>query len=232
MSLPKLSTTLTAGLAILSLLLLLVAYSACTPTPHDRYATPEPVYDVELAREELASARKLWEANGSADYDLESMVWCECPESNAPLKLIVRNGAIESVINLNGGSERDSDLYLDMYTYKTISDRFDQIAAVVGDSPAYGLEVEYHPSLGYPTYLVINYDARLVDAGFTWKLLIYEPLDPSPPTTEPEASSRPAASGVELPKVVQWFITLGGGWNSKVLKPAVVYSRRLFLYLK
>ena len=185
MSRPKRSAPLIAGLATLLLLLVLVACRDDSPTPtSDSTATPTPgpTYDVELAREALATAKARWEAEGTADYDLESLVRCLCPESNRPLKIMVRNGVIESIIDLESGralTERD---YVDTYTYHTINDRFDQIESALSDPwPVYHLRVEYHPDLGYPTTLGINRRHNLIDSGFTLERLIYEPLDSSPP---------------------------------------------------
>ena len=192
MSRPKRSTTEIAGLATLLLLLVLVACgdnsgkgdeptATSTPTPAVT-PTPEPVYDVEEARAELATARKRWESNGSADYDLESLVLCLCPESNRPLKITVRGGTIESVIDLESGMALTNEYYVETYTYKTVRGRFDQIArALSGPSPAYSLRVEYHPDLGYPTSMGIMDRHDVIDDGFSLERLIYKPLDPAPP---------------------------------------------------
>ena len=201
MSRPKCSTTLIAGLATLSLLLVLVACSDspgkgtdADPTPTPVYTadpTPTPVYDVKEARAELAAARERWEAGGSADYDLEFLVLCECPESNKRLKLIVRNGAIESsVFDLDSGRALTEEEYDVDMTYKTINDRFDQIESALGGesgylTPAHELSVNYHPDLGYPTYFGVSYGYDVADAGFRLELLVYKPYDPSA-TPEPD----------------------------------------------
>lgn len=199
MSRQKHSAPSVAGLTTLSLLLILVACSdspgkgneptaTLTPTlSYDSDATPEPVYDVELAREKLASAKKRWESQGSADYDLDFLLLCLCPERNIPLKLTVRNGAIESVIDLNSGAVTVGG-YGGVYTDKTINDWLDLLDAALGSRPAYHLQARYHPSLGYPTYINISYAYDVADYGFTLERLTYEPLDPSLPTAVPETS--------------------------------------------
>ena len=144
--------------------------------------TPEPIYDVEEARAELAAAKALWRVGGSTDYELESLVVCECPESTKPLKITVRGGVIESVIDLESGRSLTEREYNDTYTFHTIGDRFDQIEDALRDPwPVYDLGAEYHPDVGYPTYLGINYSHDVIDAGFELQRLIYKPLDPSPP---------------------------------------------------
>ena len=219
MSRPKCSTTLIAGLATLSLLLVLVACSDSrgkgiepsatstadlTPTPvYTVDPTPTPVYDVELARAELASARERWEAGGSADYELESLVLCLCPESNTPLKLVVRSGFIRLVIDLESGRALTEEYYVDTYTYHTINSRFDQIEHALGlriGDPAHSLHVNYHPTLGYPTYIGVSYRYNVADHGFTLEWLVYKPHDPSPtlgPDYDVELARRELASARE-----------------------------------
>ncbi len=195
MSRPSRFAPLFAGIAALSLLLVLVACGdnlgsdisgkgnepAATSTPTPAVTpTPEPVYDVEEARAELAAARALWRVGGSTDYELESLVSCLCPENNRPLKITVRGAVIESVIDLESG--KATTRYVDTYTYKTVRGRFDQIGrALSGPSPAYHLRAEYHPTLGYPTSMGISYRHNVADDGFSLKRLVYKPLDPSPP---------------------------------------------------
>ena len=153
---------------------------AVTPTPVT--PTPVPVYDVEEARAELAAARALWKVGGSTDYELESLVSCLCPENNRPLKITVRGAVIESVFDLESGRALTIGEYVDTYTYKTIKGRFDQIERALRDPwPVYNLGAEYHPTLGYPTYLGINYNHNVADNGFSLERLVYRPLDPSPP---------------------------------------------------
>ena len=203
--------------ALLAVLLLSLLAGACesptatpaptsTPEPTEtpaptRTPTPGPIFDIELARAELNAAMELWRTKGSDNYDLESLVLCLCHESNRPLRLTVRNGVIESVTDWESGEALTEDDYVDDYTYKTVSDRFRQIAGALS-KPVYGLNVEYHPSLGYPTYLGINY-ANVVDDGFSLKRLVYEAIDPNAeptPTAIPTPTREPVYD-VEQAKV-------------------------------
>ncbi len=190
MSRPERFAPLFAGIAALFLLL---ALSACTdvatptpiPTPTATPAvtpTPQPVYDVEAARAELAAARALWRVGGSTDYELESLASCLCPENDRPLKITVKGAVIESVVDLESGKALTKEEYVDTYTYKTIRGRFDQIGRALSDPrPAYYLSVEYHPDLGYPTSMGISFQYGVADGGFGLERLVYKPLDPSPP---------------------------------------------------
>ncbi len=152
-----------------------------TPTPTLVTLAPGPAFDFEAARAEFVAARARWEVGGSTDYELESLVLCECPESNRPLKITVRKGVIESIIDLESGKAITRYIYdyTHAYTYKTIRDRFDQIGHALRDPlQTYYLRAEYHPELGYPTYLEIDFQYGVPDDGFELERLIYKPLDP------------------------------------------------------
>ncbi len=106
---------------------------------------------------------------------------CVCPESDRPLKITVRKGVIESIIDLESGKAITRYIYdyTHAYTYKTIRDRFDQIGHALRDPlQTYYLRAEYHPELGYPTYLEIDFQYGVPDDGFELERLIYKPLDP------------------------------------------------------
>ena len=170
-------------------------------TPEDPDAPPRPLYDVEQAREELAAARARWESEGSDDYAIRYRLWCdECPENDRLPFIKVRNGAIESVIDratqvinrakgglLTGGDALTEDDFL--YGYKTIDDWFELIEDALGSRPAYMLSVEYSSIEGYPRFLTVRYEYGAADDDFSLNSSGYTPLDPSLPTTTPEASS-------------------------------------------
>ncbi len=194
MSRPKCYATLIAGLATLSLLLVLVACSdstgkrsepsaAYTPDP-----TPTPTYDVEEARAELAAARDIWESKGSEDYTVEYFVqlgpWRE------PLQLTVRNGVIESATLLEG---RDSGMPAPPYIMSdvlTIDGLFDKIEATLSRiTPAWNMGAEYDAEFGYPRHFGVTYSITAADNYFAAGFCCYTPLAPPSPTAAPETSS-------------------------------------------
>ena len=190
----KSSAGLAAILTALSFLMLLVACSdgsgnsnqpppTSAPTPAPTSAptsspTPGPSYDVkELARAKLAEAKDKWYANGSANYNLKITPKCLCPESSKTLKIVVRNGAIELVIDLYSGEALTEDEVV--YAYKTIDALFSEINSALR-TRASSLTATYHPTLGYPTYWGVSY-TNSPDHGYTLGPIVYEHVDPSKP---------------------------------------------------
>ena len=208
MSRPKQLATLIAGLATLSLLLVIVACDGDnrgsepdarppatavspstptptpTPTPTASRPTPSPtppestpLYDVEREREKLAEARRKWGSEGSDNYSFDVSMGCLCPETSTTLRVTVRDGAIQSVHDVYSGETfTEEDL---VYAYKTVYDWFRVIGSALGWADV--LRVTYHPSLGYPTYLGINYDVDVIDYAFGLELFSYTPEDPDAP---------------------------------------------------
>ena len=152
-----------------------------TPKP-TRTPTPGPRYDVELAKAELAAARARWNnlAPDKENYYLESLIYCECWESSRPLRISVRNGVIESVVDLESGEalteEEEGYLWL---SYMTINGWFNEIENSVGASWVHRLKVVYDYSLGYPKYVGVAGADNIADGGFSLERLVYEPLEDS-----------------------------------------------------
>ena len=158
-------------------------------TPEDPDAPPRPLYDVEQAREELAAAKAKWEAEGSDDYTIGYGAWCdECPEKGRRLKVTVRNGVIESVIDELSGEALTEEGFA--YGYRTIDDWFEFLEDALGSRPAHKLRIEYDAYEGYPRSLRVRYEYGASDDDFILTLWQgYRQLAPSLPTAIPEASS-------------------------------------------
>ena len=150
--------------------------SAPTPTPTSA-PTREPAYDVDFEKEKLAEAKGKWVAKGTANYNLEILALCLCPESSKTLKIVVRNGAIELVIDLYSGEALTEDEVV--YANKTIGAVFSEINRALRTG-AYRLSARYHPTLGYPTSWGVSW-RDIPDDGYSLKSIKYEPVDPSEP---------------------------------------------------
>ena len=145
--------------------------------PVDPSEPPKPLYDVALAKEELSSAKVLWEAYGSGNYNLYMRPGCLCPESSKDLMVVVRNWAVELVIDLGSGEALSEDDVV--YADTTIDALFSEINGALLTT-AYSLGAEYHPTLGYPTYYGVSY-TNTPDDGYSLGPIRYEPVDPSEP---------------------------------------------------
>ena len=145
--------------------------------------TPEPVYDVEAARAELAAAKALWESKGSDHYTIEYDAFPY--PLRVPARLTVRNGVIESATFLEG---RDSGMPVppnDMRGVLTIDGLFDKIEEVLSDPPAWNMGAEYDAELGYPREFGVSY-TDTPDNYFAASICCYKPLDHPPPTVAPK----------------------------------------------
>ena len=186
---PKRSVLRIAALATLLLLPIAACTDAATPTP-DPYAVATPIYDVELARETLASARERWEANGSADYSYQAVHECFCTYGGDSFKVTVRNDAVYSVVHVDTGTWLNRDDYASYSgPFATIDDLLDEIDSLLQpSSPAFWLSVNYHPTLGYPVYKNSDAAYNTVDDGFGVDVTAYEPIAadaPPAPTPTP-----------------------------------------------
>jgi len=120
----------------------------------------------------LALNWERWRAQGYADYEFIFRRSCFCPEEAiGPVQIRVAAGAVTSVIDTLG-QPVDS---LDVARYFTIT--IDSLFGVVEHAiavDAHRLAVRYHPELGYPESIVIDYDAATVDEeiGLSAGLLI------------------------------------------------------------
>ena len=172
-------------LAMLSLLLTLAACTdVATSTPAST-PTPAPTYDVEEARADLDAARALWESVGSDDYAVEYIAFMYL--SFVPVRIVVRNGVIESATLLEGRASGTPVPPGGMYSVLTIDSLFDTIESALSQ-PAWSMNAKYDANLGYPR----EFDASYTDTPddyFSASIRAYQPLAPPPPTTTPEALS-------------------------------------------
>jgi len=109
----------------------------------------------------LALNRERWRARGSADYEFAFQRYCFCDRAAlAPVQIRVAGGAVAAVIDTLG-QPVDSAGVAWFFTI-TIDSLFGVVdhAIAVG---AHELDVRYHPTLGYPESIVIDYDAATVD---------------------------------------------------------------------
>jgi hypothetical protein len=124
----------------------------------------------------LALNRARWRAHGSADYEFAFQRWCFCDRAAvARVQIRVEGGAVAAVIDTLG-QPVDS---LDVARYFTIT--IDSLFGVVEHAIALGadeLAVRYHPELGYPESIVIDYIAAAVDEELQLEAGLLIPFSP------------------------------------------------------
>ena len=148
-----------------------------TSEPQTKYGfppTPTPAYKLSSVQVTLDLARARWESKGSDDYTVEYEWRRLHPACGTPIKLTVKNGAVESATYLNS----DEALHPDLARYKefapTIDDLFDMIQRAL-NIRAYFVSAKYDPFLGYPKAVGIDYDYDTVDDEIDLTIDSYEP---------------------------------------------------------
>lgn len=109
------------------------------------------------ARGDLDDARAQWVAAGIQDYDLTVERFCYCAEVG-PVEVTVRGGATTAVTPVDSTF---SEPHL-LGGYPDVEGLF----AVVDDAlrrQAHRLRVVYHPTLGYPTEISVDYREEVAD---------------------------------------------------------------------
>jgi len=142
----------------LAALLALAFVAACDDEPNVS-ELGDPNLETTEARA-LETARALWDARGSDDYDMRFSWLCFCPvELVAERTLEVRNNTITS-----GAIPGESGVL----SQQRIPQLFDIIEEAIEEDAA-SIEISYHPTLGYPLDASIDYDLSMADEelGFT-----------------------------------------------------------------
>jgi len=115
-----------------------------------------------LGDEELDANRALWMAAELSDYEFRYQKVCECHrETPADTIVIVRDGEIVQV-------RYDREDYLNEIVvpaknyqwFRTVDDLFSLVAGAQARNAL--VRVSYHPTLGYPERIYVDYDQNLV----------------------------------------------------------------------
>lgn len=111
--------------------------------------------------ETLAEAQALW---ADADLDAYRMTLsrsCFCPpEYRGPYEVVVEEGRVQTVVYEGEGVPDDRALTVEAL-FDLLNEAYEQKAARI--------DVTYHPALGYPTSLYIDYSEQMADeeVGYT-----------------------------------------------------------------
>lgn len=117
------------------------------------------LFKSEIQRE-LDDAMALWETAGYSDYTFELQVSCFCPQEVVqPVIVVVVDGNPVSVVYRDLPQPVTRELFADA---DTIPEMFDLIQSAI-DEGADSLVVEYHPQLGYPVSVSIDWITQAVD---------------------------------------------------------------------
>ena len=112
----------------------------------------------------LSEQRSLWEALGLQDYTYDVQRVCFCPFREG-VRVTVVAGVVAGATDLATAEVLEPN---EVQWYLTIDGLFDLIRDAY-DRNAHEVQVEFHPSRGYPTRIFIDYSEMIADEelGFT-----------------------------------------------------------------
>lgn len=126
---------------------------------------------------ELSINQDKWQNAGIHHYRFELTVGCFCPfRSQMPLTVEVQNGAVISMIDVNGDAISTTDPMSEfILKYATIDRIFSELESdSVRDADK--LTVTYDPTYGYPADVSIDFIERAMDDELYLSVSAVEPL--------------------------------------------------------
>lgn len=109
---------------------------------------------------ELNRQRRRWRAQSIDDYTYTVQRICFClPDYTAPVRVRVRDGAVTERSYAERSGEVPAE---DARFWPPVEGLFDLVQDAI-DRDAHSIQVQYHPELGYPTSVQIDYDQMMAD---------------------------------------------------------------------
>lgn len=119
--------------------------------------------EVDGRLDELAAARSVWIAAAPATYEFTYLRLCFCPNVS-PARILVDGGLVIRVIDVESSetlpAERNTE-------FPTIEELFIELDDLIRLEP-FELEVQYDPELGYPSFVSVDIEERVVDEEFSY----------------------------------------------------------------
>jgi hypothetical protein len=109
---------------------------------------------------DLTLARQRWEAARPSAYDYTLGLSCFCPtEITGPVVIVVSGNTVESRKYADTGETVAANFNT---SFPSIDGLFDALVQANARKPAV-LDATYHPSLGYPTHVAIDFAINAAD---------------------------------------------------------------------
>lgn len=124
----------------------------------------------------LDSARSLWQSAQNGNYRYSFQKYCDCYRGEPPTTVVtVRGGQIEDVFHLHSDSDRQVPAREGSFDlYWTVEDLFGKLETAYSRNAI--VRVEFHPDLGYPVSLHIDYDPAFTGDETDLRLREFEQL--------------------------------------------------------
>lgn len=120
--------------------------------------TPDPQNS--NASQQLQRSKQLWAKQKISNYRFTLRRSCFClPKATEPVTIAVRRGKVTSLVAASNGQPANPEYF---EQYNSIPKLFDIIQDAIAKK-AHRISVTYHPTLGYPTQISIDYDKQIAD---------------------------------------------------------------------
>ncbi|WP_318284318.1 MULTISPECIES: DUF6174 domain-containing protein [Brasilonema] len=165
---------------------------------------------------ELTKNQKLWNKQGVLDYSYTLTRSCFCTnEARGPVVIKVSNGSTSSVTSQSTGQPANPELF---NRYDTIPKLFDVIRDAI-TRRADSINVQYNPTLGYPTQINIDYDRRIADEEL---FLTVENFTQAQTTKTKVFEVQNIEVSQELQSITAYGIVSTAGWRDAelILRPS------------
>lgn len=112
------------------------------------------------AAQQLQRNKQLWAKQKISNYRYTLRRSCFClPKSSEPLKIEVRNGKATSIVVASDGKPVNREYF---NNHDSVAKLFQVVEDAIAKK-AHRLSVTYHPTLGYPTKIDIDYNKQMAD---------------------------------------------------------------------
>jgi len=113
--------------------------------------------------ERLTAARTTWVSSAPVDYAFQYRRSCFCPFVER-VRVTVSSGFVTEVIDLDAALPLPAERWPE---FPTIDALFAELDELIREDP-FRLEVEYDPMLGYPSFVDVDIEERVVDEEFSY----------------------------------------------------------------
>jgi hypothetical protein len=115
---------------------------------------------------ELTRAKTIWNANAIANYEYVVANNCFCGMGGVPVRIVVQNGAIQSVTVVSTGQPVPP---LIAASYHSIDGLFRVIDDAIRRDAAQ-IMASYSPTVGFPSAVFIDYSKNVADEEFGFEI--------------------------------------------------------------
>jgi hypothetical protein len=125
------------------------------------------------AAQQLQRNKQLWAKQKISNYRYTLRRSCFClPKSSEPIKIEVRNGKATSIVVASDGKPVNREYF---NKHDSVAKLFQVVEDAIAKK-AHRLSVTYHPTLGYPTKIDIDYNKQIADEELSLTLENLQPL--------------------------------------------------------